>query len=307
METASMTTFIKIKDFFYSKKYRGPYKVLRILGLKLKFKNKRLKPQSKLNYFCLHMVDHCNLNCKGCDNLAPLAQPYFENLEVFEKDFKRLSELSQGNIDSIGLMGGEPLLHPDLIKFFPIAREYFPKSNIQLITNGILLLKQNEEFWRAAAESKIEIITTKYPINIDHDLIKRTAKSHRVKFKYYSSTGTILKTISFLPFNIEGTSNEYDSFTKCHHANTCVFLRNGRMFPCSIAPNIHHFNKYFNQNLLLSEKDSIDIHAAASMNELLEFFAKPIPSCKYCSVNKRRFRLPWGTSQRNINEWLCEN
>ena len=65
------------------------------------------------------------------------------NLEVhsFERDIKRLSELSNGEVNIIHLMGGEPLLNPNCERFFELTRKYFDKTEIKLITNGILLLK----------------------------------------------------------------------------------------------------------------------------------------------------------------------
>ena len=60
------------------------------------------------------VVYHCHLNCAGCDHFSPLAEKYFMPTEVFEKDILRLKELTKGNMDAITLLGGEPLLHPDI-------------------------------------------------------------------------------------------------------------------------------------------------------------------------------------------------
>jgi molybdenum cofactor biosynthesis enzyme MoaA len=46
------------------------------------------------------------------------------------------------------LMGGEPLLHPELERFFPAARTAFPSAKIKIVTNGILLSKKEDSFWR---------------------------------------------------------------------------------------------------------------------------------------------------------------
>lgn len=46
-----------------------------------------------------------------------------------------------------------------------------------------------------------------------------------------------------------------------------------------------HFNKFFDKNIPLVDKDGIDIYKAKSMKEILEFLSKPIPFCGYCKVN----------------------
>ena len=86
-------------------------------------------------------MDHCNLNCKCCNHFSPIATPFFLKLEDFEKDMARIAVLTEGNIGRIWLIGGEPLLHPDIVAFLYSARKFFPDTHITLDTNGTLLLK----------------------------------------------------------------------------------------------------------------------------------------------------------------------
>ena len=65
-----------------------------------------------MNYIEHHIVDHCNLNCAGCSHFSPLARPWIEDFETFKLDFKQLYNITKGDIHTIRLMGGEPLLHP---------------------------------------------------------------------------------------------------------------------------------------------------------------------------------------------------
>ena len=71
-----------------------------------------------------------------------------------------------------------------------------------------------------------------------------------------------------------------------------------------IAVNMVHFNKFFDKNIPLVDKDGIDIYKAKSMKEILEFLSKPIPFCGHCKVNGRTFGHKWGISKKNISEWL---
>ncbi len=93
----------------------------------------------------------------------------------------RIAVLTEGNIGRIWLIGGEPLLHPDIVAFFCILQEkFFPDTHITLDTNGTLLLKQKEEFWQALRATGIELTLTKYPIDVDYALIDEKNEKRKV-------------------------------------------------------------------------------------------------------------------------------
>lgn len=98
-------------------------------------------------FFDVIAAEHCNLNCKGCGSMSPLAEEKFLDLNVYENDLRRLSELSGGVMHHINILGGEPLLHTEIKKIIKITRKYFNYGNIYLVTNGILLPKMDDEFW----------------------------------------------------------------------------------------------------------------------------------------------------------------
>lgn len=262
--------------------------------------------QTNLAYFAVHIVEHCNLKCKFCDHFAPLAEEEFADIKVFEKDFARLSELLNAKVDRIGLMGGEALLHPQVNDFLYVARKYFPRTKLQLVTNGILLLKQTEDFWKACRNNDIIIVHTKYPIMLDFDKIGEVAKKHDVKFEHYGNSGAVLKTQYHIPLDLEGRQDARTNFMKCFHANYCCFLAKGRLFTCTVAPNIRHFNKFFNKNIPLTNADYLDIYEARNEEQIMHFLSRPIPFCKYCYVEKRTFEHEWQKSRKDIEEWTIE-
>ena len=80
------------------------------------------QPQELLRYE-VHLTEHCNLNCKSCFHFSSRAEEEYLDVTEYEKDCKRLSELFGGVASDILLMGGEPLLHPDIEKFIEITRK----------------------------------------------------------------------------------------------------------------------------------------------------------------------------------------
>jgi hypothetical protein len=253
--------------------------------------------------FGVHLAEHCNLKCWGCDHFAPLAEPELADVDVFAKDFARLSELVGGEAVTIALLGGEPLLHPRTQDFLYIARKHFPKTRIRVVTNGVLLLNQKDDFWKACRQNGIVIDVTKYPINLDFDKMKAVADIHGVTVKFYGNSGTFQKTSYHIPLDLEGTQNGPGNFTKCFHAISCALLSKGRLYTCPMAPSIGHFNKYFDTTLPISAEDSIDIYRAKNAREIFDYLNKPIPFCRYCLVDKRTFGHPWKRSGKDIKEW----
>ncbi len=302
----------------FSIEKREYHKIITILGVKIKIRNDnlvknleldeyykkitRIIPRPSLDHVLFHLVDHCNLNCKNCDVCSPIAEERFVSLESFEKDIKRLAELTKGNVSLIILTGGEALLNPDIIEMFSIARINFPNTILRLHSNGILLMNRDENFWQAIENNKITIVCTKYPINVDYEYIKQQAEKYNVDFLFYNDE-KVLKTSYHIPFDINGSQEPRENFINCFHANDCIGIHDGKLYTCTPAANAHHFKKFFNVDMKLDENDYIDIHQASSIQEILDFLAKPIPFCRYCNVKGRSYNHQWGISKKQIEEW----
>ncbi|MCI8650192.1 MAG: radical SAM protein [Anaerotruncus sp.] len=283
--------------------------LVRLLGIggqlsRIELGTKRMTPQPWLSYFVLNILDHCNLRCKGCDHFACIAEEHFVSIENIKRDVTRMSELLNGGVTRIGVMGGEPLLHPNLLEILSVTRKVFPNSIIQLVTNGLLLLKMSEEFWTCCCDNKIVIVNTRYPIDQDYERMQITAKEHKVAFEFYGNTGEVQKTSYKNPLDISGQQNPISSFWSCYHANNLCLLMEGKLYGCTIAPNIRHFNKKFGTHMELEPGDYLDIHNAQNSDELFNFLAKPKPFCRYCMSNKRTFGHIWERSKQEMSEWL---
>ena len=96
-----------------------------------------------LNYLEINLVDNCNLNCKGCAHFSNICDKNYVEVKKFEQDLKKITEIF--NLYNFRLLGGEPLLHPNLKEILEIARYYLPSSRIVIVTNGLLLDKLSPE------------------------------------------------------------------------------------------------------------------------------------------------------------------
>ena len=118
---------------------------------------------SDLLYLETHVADICNLKCRGCMHFSNIAiHPNYPDLQEFERDFSRLSELFS-NIFIIRLMGGEPLLNPKLHDYIKVVRQYFPAAELRIVTNGLLIPKQPDDLWEVMRECHAAMDISPYP------------------------------------------------------------------------------------------------------------------------------------------------
>ena len=283
---------VKIRQFLYTS---ASFFYLRITA------NQRLKPKKQLR-FETDVVDHCNLNCKSCHHFSSVADQNFVKTEVFEKDFARLSQLAGRNNENIDIMGGEPLLHPEISRLAEIARKYFD-GPVNIVTNGLVLEKMNEVFWESCRKNNIRLIVTSYPIKLDVKRIKELAKNNNVKLKIRS---LFINKHSWcrLPFDLEGKQCITENRKLCLTVNKCIFLKNGRLSTCCLPLVADRFNNYFCKNLEVTDDDSIDIYKAKDIKEIHNFLSKPMPFCRYCRIKSWEIGIEWGVSKKEITEWI---
>ncbi len=255
-------------------------------------------------HFETHLVEHCNLNCRGCYHFSPLAKEEFLSLNEFAMDIERLGMLFHGQMESITLLGGEPLLHPQAAEFFRVVRRFFHEGIIKILTNGLLLLHVSKDFYDAINETGAELWVTKYAVNFDYDHAEDfLKKAYGVELHYFNSEP--VRTTGHQPLDISGSQDAIHNFNHCYRANGCVDLKHGKLYPCIIPAEIKPFCEYFNVDISVTEKDYVDIYKVKSAEELLERMETPIPFCRYC--NREAVKVfgdrPWGRTAYHIEEW----
>jgi organic radical activating enzyme len=262
---------------------------------------RKLSRRRSLLRFDVHLTDHCNLNCGGCEHFSSLSDKTFLDISAFKRDCARLFELTGGTIEDIAILGGEPLLHPGITEFVDIARQYFHGGKIRILTNGILLLKQPESFWRNCAKNNVEIHISHYPVKLDSNAINNTAEKYNVLIThdYIDGVDWVRR-----PLDLEGKQDIKAVSKKCYQLNQCIQLVDGKLYTCARIAYIKYFNKYFSQNLQVTEHDYIDIYKVSNLDEILDFLCKPVPFCRYCNINKTLFDIKWAVSKKNISEWV---
>jgi hypothetical protein len=249
-----------------------------------------------LYHFDIHLTDHCNLNCKGCAHFSSLCKPWFVDPTDFAEDMKVMSE--RVRVQQIFLLGGEPLLHPEIVPLMKTARHCFPKTRICTATNGLLLMRMSDEFWRTLVEERIVLVVDGYPIDLPRAAIIARAAEFGVALEWTSESGRFFK----VPLDLSGSQNPTMSYRRCGGITNCPLYKHGRLYPCAYPPYIDAFREQFGiEELAEDEQDSISV-SESSGEQIVEFLKRPIPFCRYCDFDHFE-EYDWGRSSRTIDEW----
>ncbi len=255
--------------------------------------------------FSVHLCEHCNLNCVGCNNFSPLAQEEYTDITQFEKDMQRLSCLSGGIMHRIQLMGGEPLLNERAIDYAIITRKYFPIGRVSFITNGLLVNKQSDEFFELCKKNDIAMEITRYPVGVDYYKIQDMLEEKGISCKFFPDENFVwTKEV----YNLDPThpkSPATYNWLRCYKTH-CIQLKDGKM-SCTKISCVHHFIDAFPEeckHMKVVPDDFIDIYEVENIQEIFNFFAHPYSFCKYCDVSNNLYNVEWGKSKKEITEWI---
>jgi len=103
----------------------------------------------------VNVVHQCNLSCRGCSHLSPAVPKAFVDPEIVYRDLSRLAAYYLAG--NVRLVGGEPLLHRDLLQVIAAVRASGITECIRILTNGILLPRMPDAFWESVDEVQVSL------------------------------------------------------------------------------------------------------------------------------------------------------
>ena len=97
-------------------------------------------PKLILPFLETMVTQACNLSCLGCTNYSDLPHKGYVKWSDAKQNLKEW--LTRIEIDDFGILGGEPLMNPEIEKWIIGLRELMPNAQIRFTTNGLLLDKK---------------------------------------------------------------------------------------------------------------------------------------------------------------------
>jgi ribonuclease HI len=174
-----------------------------------------------------HVAHHCNLTCQGCSHFSPSAPARTIPSEEIVNQFR----LAGARLDPefVHILGGEPLLHPDLKSILPWARCNFPKATIKLVTNGVLFNRRARELIPVISAADIVVAVSIYPgVAVNREAITQTCAAANAKVEFWVQD-------TFVDFlDLAGASDPVAARADCP-MNDALNVRGDRLYPCPVT------------------------------------------------------------------------
>ena len=223
----------------------------------------------------MHVVDYCNLNCKGCAHFSPLfsrQQPdsikRINDIEVLASKFSHVIKFF--------LMGGEPFENPEICKYIVEARKILPNTMIQIVTNGLLIPTLSKEVLDTIRENDIVVSISEYePTHKIIDRIEKVLMDNNIRYLIRSFNTKQL-------FNKPLSISESSKYNNICISNGCVNIWEGKIARCPTLMYIDKFNKTFSMSL---PNQGIYNLSELSGRDILELMKEDVLLCKHCVKN----------------------
>jgi len=256
----------------------------------------------KLEFLEIMLIRTCNLSCEGCTTFSDLKYQGYVTwqqgrawLEPWTKRF---------DLEGIGVMGGEPLINPEIREWLIGLRQMLPNTQIRFVTNGLLLerhwdivkllhdlgnsvLKISQHVDTPELDSVIKRIQDAYNWQpVTEFGIDRWLTDNEFRFQI-AQPKTFLKTFrnsyqSMSPHN----NDPKDAFELCVQKR-CPLLYNGRLYKCGTVgltpelldrynkPNWDQWQPYLMPGLDVNCSDS-------ALEQFIQNFGRPHAVCRQC-------------------------
>ena len=269
-----------------------------------------------------HITHNCNLSCEACSHFTNHGHNWFADIETLTKWYSYWNERISPR--SMAILGGEPLLHKNVIDIIYLTREMWvqPKKSIykivnnssikldpyfEIVTNGILIDREkHKELPKALVNTNctlsLSLHSTK-TISLEYDqkikktlnIIKEWKDEYGIQVKINDSVNYWDRSYNGFGINSQPfEDNDYEkSWDNCCSGQDCFQLYEGNIYKCDKTAYLKlQKNKY---GPLLSEKwnpylEYIPLTPNCSDEDIIQFFNKGAESvCGMCPNNPKFF------------------
>ncbi len=259
-----------------------------------------------LNYLEMNIVYQCNLNCKGCAHFSNICENKIVELEKFESDLNLVAK--KFNLYNFRLLGGEPLLHPQIDRIVEISRNILKKSRIIIVTNGLMIDKLNENVLKKISECNVIISISLYePTYKKIDKILSILKNNNINYLINDDFFRKIDVIKTFHTRLSDVRNVdgYNANKICS-GRFCRFLRDGKISKCYYPLLIDILNKKYGINFQVTEDDYIELDSIKNGWDAIEKMNGDIPFCEYCRDYIDEFEWKSGTINDELSSYILK-
>lgn len=226
-----------------------------------------------------HLTDHCNLRCAQCCTLSPHLPPRAVPPKALARDLERAAAVLRPHV--FKLTGGEPLLHPEIVRCVEIARASGIASQVSLTTNGFLLPRAPEALFELLDRLTLSVYSSApLPERTVEDVAARCAR-HGVVLtaKRIDRFGRMTPVP---PFVSEERARAIHA--SCWLKVRCHLLHGGRFYTCTRPPHLEPYLAARGRPNALTTADGVSLDEPDLLRKLLLYLEseEPLASCRHC-------------------------
>lgn len=235
--------------------------------------------------FELHVVEHCNLRCAHCCNMSPFLPRRVLEPAAAGALLGRLAQTVHADVFKI--MGGEPLLHPDLAGVLRAVKASGISPVVRLFTNGLLLHRVGADAWREIDHLTISTYTSApaSPQNLALARAKARELGIVLNVKEVAAFSEVLS-----PRRSTDASAVRETYRRCWLRHRCLVVRAGTFFKCTRAAYAEEFLARVQADAPPADfptrhaLDGVPLDAPDFRDRLLAYLNRPEPlaACDYC-------------------------
>lgn len=238
-----------------------------------------------LPYFEIPIIDDCNLNCKGClFNCNQHGEKNYMTLDEIVFDFRRMKDLFY-DIPWIRILGGEPLLHPQLADVVQTARAIFPDAEIDICTNGLRVPSLPKEVLQTIAENRITMHISEYRP------VEKIARKISACLQEFQIEHCFMPRDQFYKFYTQKPVNDAEASHDACPTCGCREVHCGRLVKCSAILAFERMNKQFGTHYETHEGEEwFDLHNMSLTGwDILQKLDGAVSACRYCDMQHKEF------------------
>ena len=245
----------------------------------------RADDRVRVEAFELHVVEHCNLRCAHCCNMSPYLPPRTLSADEVRDLCARMA--GHLHADVFKIMGGEPLLHPRITDVLHATRASGIGDVVRLFTNGLLLHKMDDAFWRALDHLTVSSYASAPVPAVHLELIERKA----AEFDVVLNVKPVDRFSEVMHASRRNDDVEVQStYDACWLRHRCLVVRDRRFFKCTRAAYLADFHDRValdgaeTDPAALQRDDGLAIDAPDFGERLVPYLnaTAPLHACRFC-------------------------
>ncbi|NBR22956.1 MAG: radical SAM protein [Micrococcales bacterium] len=247
----------------------------------------------------IEVARSCNLSCDGCS--------HFTNLSGLKTTLTADVVLDSINLWAphispkiFRVLGGEPLICPELLPILSAVRSVFSDTQLQLFTNGILFSREQFDDYFGSTISSLGVLVrvsvhSFEPAFLDklkpaRVKLKRWQQQYGLEFEFADAVTTWTRRYQHIagkitPYNDNDTAKSW----ACCPGKWCKQLYNGKIYKCQLTAYLQDVIDKLDDSFLPYLKHAPISHTATP-EEMAQFFsAQDEWVCAACPANPQKF------------------